>query len=424
MDRSSIVGRAAEISEIAHSLAGILAKTGQQEPSFEHGLPDALRSDAPDSYEGAIASRMKLIGLLDEFRDLLIDPAMHLSPEGRNPTLSILSISRLQIANHVPKEGIYVQDLAGKLNLNENIVRRLMAHAATYHVFFQSERDYFVHTASSRLLAENEGMRNWILMGVGETMPATFRIPDILQNNGYSEEPHDSSWSVHNSTKLPVFAALNEMPERGIVFSKAMAWHNQLPGFSTKHLIDHFPFKNNETTTVVDVGGGFGHIAQSLVTYDPNVQCVVQDLSEPVAQGEKMLSTEAQGRVTFQTHDFFQDQPVKGADVYLLRHVLHDWSNKYARNILKSLIPALKPGAKVVINDRIIPDFGEAHYLLERESRDYDLYMFTLTNAQERTRSDWESLLRDTDHRFKLTRVSRPEKSFLAIMEVTWEEEF
>lgn len=51
-----------------------------------------------------------------------------------------------------------------------------MAHAATYHVFFQSERDYFVHTASSRLLAENEGMRNWILMGVGETMPATFKV--------------------------------------------------------------------------------------------------------------------------------------------------------------------------------------------------------------------------------------------------------
>lgn len=56
-----------------------------------------------------------------------------------------------------------------------------MAHAATYHVFFQSERDYFVHTASSRLLAESEGMRNWILMGVGETMPATFRVRIIWQ---------------------------------------------------------------------------------------------------------------------------------------------------------------------------------------------------------------------------------------------------
>lgn len=91
MDRSNIVGRAAEISEIAHSLAGVLAKSGQQEPSFEHGLPDALRGDAPDSDEGAIASRMKLIGLLDEFRDLLIDPAMHLSPEG----VSLMAISSI-----------------------------------------------------------------------------------------------------------------------------------------------------------------------------------------------------------------------------------------------------------------------------------------------------------------------------------------
>ena len=55
-----------------------------------------------------------------------------------------------------------------------------MAHAATYHIFFQSDRDYFVHTASSRLLAENEGMRNWLLMGLEEVLPAAYRVKHYL----------------------------------------------------------------------------------------------------------------------------------------------------------------------------------------------------------------------------------------------------
>ncbi|KAJ5730262.1 S-adenosyl-L-methionine-dependent methyltransferase [Penicillium malachiteum] len=422
MDRLDMVGRAAEITELSHSLAEIVARHKQPEPTFEYGIPDVMRENAPDSDVNAITNRTKLLGLLDEFRDLLTEPAVNLSQENRSACLSTYPICRLGFADHVPKEGISVQDLAAKVNLDENIVRRIMCHAATYHIFFQSELDYFVHTASSRLLVESEGMRNWLMMGIGETLPATHRIPEVLQNMD-TLKSQSIVWSVNNSTKLPVFTALNDLPERGIVFFKAMEWHSQLPGFSPKHLIEHFPFQEKKDTTIVDVGGGFGHVSQALAFHDPNVKCVVQDLSDSVAGGEKRLPEELKDRVTFQSHDFFQEQPVKGADVYLLRHVLHDWSNKYARNILRAFIPALRPGAKIVINDRIIPGFREANYLQERESRDYDLFMFTLTNAQERTLLDWTNLLRDTDPRMKLTRVTRPEKSFLAIMEVTWEEE-
>ncbi|KAJ5721473.1 O-methyltransferase family 2 [Penicillium malachiteum] len=420
MDRSNLISRAEEISEAARFLADKLAKHNQPEPTFEHGLPPALRSDLEEADTAAMSMCLKLTCLLDEFRDLLTEPSKHLSPETRNPSLSIFPIVRLKIHDHVPEEGISVPDLAKKIKMDENIVRRLMSHAATYHVFFQSRPDYFIHTASSQLLAENEGMQNWCLFGLGETMPAAFRIPELLLENGYSEEPKDSAWSFNNSTDLPVFSAVANTPERAAIFSKAMAWHNRLPGFSPKYLIDHFPFNDGETT-VVDIGGGIGHISQALASHNPSVKCIVQDLPEYVAQGKQMLPTELESRVRFQAHDFFQEQPVKDADIYLLRHVLHDWSNTYARKILKALIPALKPGAKIILNDRVIPGFGEAHYLLERESRDYDLYMFTLTNAQERTRLDWDHLFRDTDPRFKLMHVYKPEGSILHILEVTWE---
>lgn len=158
------------------------------------------------------------------------------------------------------------------------------------------------------------------------------------------------------------------MPERAKVFATAMSWLAQLPGYSPQYLIDNFPFGSGDIT-VVDVGGGIGHIARALVEHSPLVQCIIQDRSEVILQAGKTLPAQLQNRIRFQAHDFFQEQPIHGADVYLLRHVLHDWSNKYARKILQALIPALKPGAKVVLNDRIIPGYGEAHYLKEREGR-------------------------------------------------------
>ncbi|KAJ5418094.1 uncharacterized protein N7487_001644 [Penicillium crustosum] len=395
MDRANLTTRATEIANVVHTLAGDLLSQGTSESSFEHGLPDVLQTDAPDS--NALAARMKLLGLLDELRDLLTDPALLGSPELRNPSMSILALVRLKIFENFPSEGTTIKDLAERVNRNENTVRPLMSHAATYHVFFQEKPDFFIHTAGSRILTKNEGMRSWMLVGLGETTPGALKIAEAVSQNNDSEEPQHSviipGWNIQNNTDLPVFQALATMPERATIFAKAMSWHAQLPGYSPQYLLDHFPFGSGDIT-VVDIGGGIGHIARALADHCPKVQCIVQDRPEVILQAEQPLPANLQDRIRFQPHDLFKDQPVQGAGVYLLRHVLHDWSNKYARKILQALIPALKPGAKVVLNDRIIPGYVEAHYLKEREARDYDMYMLGLQNAQEHTPDDWKTLFR------------------------------
>jgi len=144
-----------------------------------------------------------------------------------------------------------------------------------------------------------------------------------------------------------------------------------LPGFSTRSLVTAFPWgaETNGGLTVVDVGGGLGHVSRALASHNPLVKCIVEDSLDVISQGQDALPADLHARISFQAHDFFTEQPVKGADIYLLRLVLHDWSDKYAKMILKALIPALKPGAKVVINDRVIPSWREAPYLKEREAR-------------------------------------------------------
>ena len=177
---------------------------------------------------------------------------------------------------------------------------------------------------------------------------------------------------MQNAMEIPIFRALAKMPDRATVFAGAMKWHAMLPGFSAQYLVEAFPWGSSGDLTVVDVGGGLGHVSRALVEHNPTAKCIVEDSPDTVMQGEKELPADLQGRINFKAHDFFQEQPIKGADVYLLRLVLHDWSDKYSKLIVRALIPALKPGAKIVINDRVIPGRGEAHYLVEREAR-FDL---------------------------------------------------
>lgn len=95
----------------------------------------------------------------------------------------------------------------------------------------------------------------------------------------------------------------------------------------------------------------------------------MQDRPQVVALGQKNVPSHVRGRVEFRAHDFFQEQPVKDADVYMLRWILHDWSDKYAVRILQALIPALKGGAKVLLLEQVLPVPGERAMYQERAYR-------------------------------------------------------
>lgn len=136
-------------------------------------------------------------------------------------------------------------------------------------------------------------------------------------------------------------------------------------------------------TTVVDVGGSHGLIAIELARAFPNLRLVVQDLDEPVVKdADARKPVEVADRVRFMVHDFLTPQPVRGA-VYYFRSILHNWPDKYCVKILRALIPVLEPGAKVIINDSIMPGPGTLPWDREAKLRGSDLNMLELQNAGE-----------------------------------------
>ena len=124
----------------------------------------------------------------------------------------------------------------------------------------------------------------------------------------------------------------------------------------------------------------------------------------------------------------FEAQPIKSADAYFYRAVFHDWSDKYGIKMLQALIPALKKGAKVILNDGVMPEPGKLPPSMERLNRVRDMAMMLMFNARERMESDWKDLFEAADSRFKFVGVKRalgsgniPQYAVPCIIEAVWD---
>ena len=137
-----------------------------------------------------------------------------------------------------------------------------------------------------------------------------------------------------------------------------MSWFNTGPGLEPIHVLDNYPWESIGAGTVVDVGGGYGSFSIALAQRFSSIRCIVQDRSEVVREARTKLPSDLAERISFMEHDFFTEQPVKDADLFFLRWILHDWSDMHAIRILQSLIPTLKPGTKVLVNEYVIPAPG------------------------------------------------------------------
>ena len=148
-----------------------------------------------------------------------------------------------------------------------------------------------------------------------------------------------------------------------------MKWFGTGPELDRQHIVDGYNWGNLQNGTVVDIGGSLGSLTTAIAKKFPSLHCIVQDREEIVHIGQGTLDAGLKDRVTFMAHDFFLEQPVKGADVYLLRWILHDWSDTYAIKIIRALIPALEHTSRVVICDHIVPAPGTVSAFKERRSR-------------------------------------------------------
>ena len=187
----------------------------------------------------------------------------------------------------------------------------------------------------------------------GEMWSAATRVVDAMEKWPGSEEPNEAGFAIASNTDSPMMDTVGSDPKRAKRMAAAMSFMHTGPRYSIEHVLNNYDWADAAHGVLVDVGGSLGTVTMDIARCFPEMRCVVQDLPEVIAGAE--IPPDLRERLSFMAHDFFTEQPLKGADIYYFLWIFHDGSDKYARKILHQLIPALKKGARVVISDLCLP---------------------------------------------------------------------
>jgi hypothetical protein len=319
-------------------------------------------------------------------------------------------------------------DLAPLTGLSELNLRRFLRHAMTNRIFCEPSPGLVAHTAASRVLATDAAMNDWLGFCVEDMWPAASQTISALKQHPEADDMKQTGFCKANDTTdvEPMFATFGNDPLRAKRMGGAMKSLMGGEGYEVGYLVEGYDWASLDakSANVVDIGGSHGHVALALAERFKNLKFVVQDLPKTV-DSAPAIEGEMEERIQLQAHDFFTPQPVKGADVYLFRWILHNHSDKYAAKILTSLIPALKHGSRILINDYCLPEPGKELESIgeERVLRTMDLVMLTLLNAQERSEADFANLFGKVDKGFKFIGSRKPAGCRMSIVEAVWEGE-
>lgn len=222
--------------------------------------------------------------------------------------------------------------------------------------------------------------------------PST-RVIDAVRQFHDSDEPTEAPFTLANEPGVGMFDFLAKHPQRARRFGCAMKWFGTFESWNLKHLVNGYSWDmiDRPGAILIDVGGGQGAVPRVLAPATKNLRFVVQDCEDVIEHGRQSLPEDLKGRVEFMQQDFFTEQPVKGADIYFLRWILHDWSDKYAVRILKALVPAMKDGSKVVLFEWLLKDGPEIRWTEKyprRVVRSLSAYYSSLKSQPLNSRSD------------------------------------
>ncbi len=144
--------------------------------------------------------------------------------------------------------------------------------------------------------------------------------------------------------------------------------------------------------TVADLGGGGGTLIAAVLEAFPNVQGMLVDRPESIEQAAPRFSDN--DRCQLIAADLTVEVP-QGADVYMLKHVLHGCDDVAAAGILRLCWSVLPPEGRILVIEFVLPEVVD-HADRDLEQRLMaDLNMLAVTGGKERSAAQWKGLLPD-----------------------------
>ncbi|KAJ3537872.1 hypothetical protein NM688_g6604 [Phlebia brevispora] len=445
------------------SIIDVCEKQGEDFPRIEvpadpsELTQDGIRSDP--QVRGAIllgvSAAAQLIATLQPPQDYLTMCSARYTVSG-----CICAAERLHLAETIRKagsQGIHVDEIAKHNGAHPGKLARVLRYLTTNYIFQETAPNVFAHNIVSSLLDTGKdideikrdpiakfdntnGLAAWASMYTDDCMKSCSYLDVALTDptSAHSEEFNEASIQLAFGFKEPLWEWY-ERPENLLRLRRfGVAMHGaeklQPPeAVLTTYDWDSVPIG----ATFVDVGSGIGTVDIAIAKMRPDLKIVLEDRPQVIAQAKEHcynLAPElvASEKIQFIGADFWEPQPdlVRGADIFFLRHICHNYSDKYATKLLKHLRDAAKPTTKLVVMDSVmqhacrspqrsseeheselvgykphvapeplLANFGLANVL----AYDLDLVMLNNLNANERTIGEWRELFAASG--WKLTAV-------------------
>ena len=148
-----------------------------------------------------------------------------------------------------------------------------------------------------------------------------------------------------------LFAHLDDDPALAQLFHTTMATGTSL---QVSPIVDGFDFSRFRHVT--DVGGGDGTNLAAILNAHPGVRGTVFDLAPAIRDVPAVLDKAGVAdRCDSVAGDFMESVPA-GADLYLLKSVVHDWDDSNVHRLLANCRAAMGPSARLVMFTWLMPD--------------------------------------------------------------------
>jgi hypothetical protein len=269
-----------------------------------------------------------------------------------------------------------IDTLAEACGVQPQPLIRVLRALAAFGVFSVAADGSIGHTPRSRMLrtdtpnSMHHSARFWSAPGSW----AAWGMLDVAMNGGV---PQVAAWNTER------FAYLRTHPDEARGFDAMMANHPD-----NRHAAVAAAYDFSGAALIADIGGGNGEALRHILARFPGPRGLLFDRDDVVSvlQAADLLD----GRIMTAGGSFFDSVP-PGADIYMLVHVLHNWSDEDCLRILRACRTAMRPQAVLLIGDHVLepePARGRpTSYLMDMQM------MAMFGTARERTEDEFVSLL-------------------------------
>lgn len=306
---------------------------------------------------------------------------------GKQLTASLSALARLGVADHMGESAVSVEDLAARVGAHAPSLYRVMRMLASVGVFTEEPGGKFALTpVGETLKTDAQGSMRAMAMMLGDewSMHAYTRMADCIRT-GID--------GVTMAYGKPIFDLLAERPEQCETFQRAMTGGSNI---AAQSILASYDFSGIER--LADVGGGHGVLLTSILQKYPAMRGVLFDLPEVVAGVPADRLAACGGRLQVEAGSFFERVP-RGCDAYMMKHIIHDWSDEHCRTILKLIRAELPPHGRLLVCELVMPEEpGPA------PAKMLDIEMLVMTvGGKERTPREFGALFQSAG--LKLGRV-------------------